>query len=263
MTFLEPYVMGLAIAVGFVTLIWLLSLVVNDSSIIDIFWGAGFVVLAIAYALITDGVLGRQILVVTLAAVWGLRLTLHIFRRNWGNGEDPRYVAWREQSGANYWWFSYFRVFLLQGVIMWIISAPLLAGQLRDEPESVTVLDIVGVVVWLIGFAFESIGDYQLARFKADPANKGQVMRSGLWAYTRHPNYFGDACVWWGLYLIAAGTPHGWWTVFAPLLMTFLLVRVSGVAMLERSQKKKPGYEEYVKSTSAFIPWLPKTADSK
>jgi steroid 5-alpha reductase family enzyme len=259
MTFIEPYLIGLAIAIGFMTALWLVSLAVRDSSIVDIFWGSGFVVLAIAYAFLGDGVLGRQVLLVVLTAIWGLRLSLHIGRRNWGRGEDPRYANWREQAGGAYWWVSFFRVFLLQGVIMWVISAPLLAAQVRDEPSGVGALDVIGVCVWLVGFAFESLGDYQLARFKADPANKGQVMDRGLWAFTRHPNYFGDAMVWWGLFLIAAGTPYGYWTLFSPALMTFLLVRVSGVAMLERSQRKtKPGYEEYVKNTSAFIPWPPR-----
>lgn len=259
MTFFEPYLIGLGISMAFMTALWLVSLAVRDSSIVDIFWGAGFVVLAITYALLGHGVAGRQVLIVTLTAIWGLRLSIHIGRRNWGHGEDPRYANWREQAGNDYWWVSFFRVFLLQGVVMWIISAPLLAAQIRGEPGSISALDIVGVMVWLVGFAFESIGDYQLSRFKADPANKGKVMDKGLWAYTRHPNYFGDATVWWGLYLIAAGTPQGYWMIFAPALMSFLLVRVSGVAMLERSQKKsKPGYEDYVNRTSAFIPWPPK-----
>jgi len=262
MTFVEPYLIGLAIAVAFMTAVWLLSLTVRDSSIVDIFWGTGFVALAMAYAFLGEGVLGRQIIVVSLTAIWGLRLSGHILNRNWGHGEDPRYANWREQAGDNYWWVSFFRVYLLQAVIMWIISAPLLAAQVRGEPDTVSVFDVIGVVVWAVGFAFETIGDFQLSRFKADPANKGKVMTKGLWAWTRHPNYFGDAMVWWGLYLIAAGTPQGWWTVFAPALMTFLLVRVSGVAMLERSQREtKPGYNEYVKTTSPFIPWPPRKGE--
>lgn len=259
MTFIEPFLVGLGIAIAFMTLLWFASLIVGDSSIVDIFWGTGFLILSFAYALLTDGVLGRQVLVISLTAIWGLRLSIHILVRNWGHGEDPRYANWRQQHGRSYWWVSFFRVFLLQGVIMWVVSAPLVAAQVRGEPAGVGALDVIGVAVWCIGFGFEAIGDYQLSRFKANPENKGQVMTRGLWSYTRHPNYFGDATVWWGLYLIAAGTPHGYWTIFAPLLMTFLLVRVSGVAMLERSQRKsKPGYEEYVKNTSAFIPWPPR-----
>jgi steroid 5-alpha reductase family enzyme len=192
-------------------------------------------------------------------AIWGLRLSLHILRRNWGQDEDYRYREWRERAGARFRWTSFFQVFLLQGVLLWLISAPLLAAQSYDSPDNFTAVDILGALVWGVGFYFEAVGDWQLARFKSDPANKGKVMRTGLWRYTRHPNYFGDATVWWGLFIIAAATGSGAWTIFSPILMTFLLLRVSGVALLERKQAEtKPEYREYIESTSAFLPWFPR-----
>lgn len=264
MSFFEIYGIGLGVVMAYMVAIWLLSLAVRDSSIVDIFWGPGFVLAAVAYALLADGYLGRQILLLSLVSIWGLRLALYILRRNMGKGEDPRYRNWREQAGESYWWISFFRVFALQGLLLWLISSPLLAAQIGDEPDRLTAVDIVGAAVWGFGFLFEAAGDYQLARFKGDPANKGKVMREGLWAYTRHPNYFGEAVLWWGYFIIAAGTPNGYWTFFAPLLMTFLLVRVSGVSMLESRQKRtKPGYADYIESTSAFVPWFPRRASTE
>jgi steroid 5-alpha reductase family enzyme len=258
-TFFEVYGIALGIVLLYMTVIWLASLRLRDASIVDVFWGPGFVVAALVYAILSDGYLGRQILVVALVAVWGLRLSLYILSRNWGRGEDARYRIWREQAGEAYWWISFFRVFVLQGVLLWIISAPLLAAQVSDDPNRISATDVAGLAVWVTGFLFEAVGDYQLARFKADPASNGKVMRTGLWAYTRHPNYFGDAVVWWGFFIIAAGTANGFWTFFGPVLMTFLLVRVSGVALLERSQRAtKPEYRDYVESTSAFVPWFPR-----
>jgi steroid 5-alpha reductase family enzyme len=177
--------------------------------------------------------------------------------RNWGKGEDFRYRKWREEAGGKWWWQSFFKVFLLQGILLWIISAPLLAAQFRPTPDHLTVVDFLAIPLWLIGFTFETAGDLQLARFKANPANKGRVLDRGVWRYTRHPNYFGDSAQWWAYYLIAAAG-GGFWTVFSPILMTALLLRVSGVALLEKTlTTTKPGYKEYVESTSAFIPWFP------
>jgi steroid 5-alpha reductase family enzyme len=256
-----PEVLGLSLGVVAVYMIaaWLVSLVRRDASVVDVFWGLGFVLLAVVYAVAADGFVGRQILVTTLVGVWGVRLSLYILWRNWGQGEDYRYRRWREQAGEKFWWRSLFQVFFLQGLLLWVIAMPLLAAQFADEPDRLTWVDLVGALIWGVGFFFEAVGDWQLARFKADPANRGKVMRSGLWAYTRHPNYFGDATAWWGYYVIAAGAGSGYWTFFSPILMTVLLLRVSGVALLERTQvKAKPGYRDYVESTSAFIPWFPR-----
>lgn len=256
MNAVEIYGIGLAAALGLMTLLWLISLRLRNASIVDIFWGAGFVVLGWLYFVLTPAAaLERKLLLLGLVAIWGLRLSLYIFARNRGKGEDFRYVAMRQAAGARWWWHSYFQVFVLQGALMWLISAPLLAGQLGTRPLGL--LDFLGVLVWAIGFFFEAAGDWQLARFKADPANRGQVMNRGVWRYTRHPNYFGDAAQWWGFFLIALAA-GGWMTAFSPLLMTFLLVRVSGKALLEKSLAQRPGYREYIAATNGFVPWFPR-----
>jgi steroid 5-alpha reductase family enzyme len=260
MTFLEIYGLAALAVLGFMTAIWLLSLILRDSSIVDIFWGAGFVVSNWVYfALTPDGFSARKWLVSILVTVWGLRLSLYILRRNWGKGEDFRYQKWRQEAGAKWWWQSFFKVFFLQGILMWIISAPLLAAQFSPTPDHLTVPDLVAIPAWAIGFFFEAAGDWQMARFKANPANKGKVLNTGVWRYTRHPNYFGDATQWWAYYLVAAAASGGFWTVFSPIIMTTLLLRVSGVTLLEKTLvQTKPQYQEYVESTSAFIPWFPK-----
>jgi steroid 5-alpha reductase family enzyme len=252
-------IVGLVI-LGLMTLLWLLSLRLKDASIVDIFWGTGFVISAwLYYILAPEGFPPRQALVLLLVTVWGLRLSLHIARRNLGKGEDYRYRRWREEHGARWWYRSFFQVFLLQGVLMWIISLPLLAAQYYPGSDRFTGLDWLAASVWLVGFFFEAVGDWQLARFKADPANKGKLLTTGLWRYTRHPNYFGDAAQWWGFYLFALATGAGWWTFVSPLLMSIFLRYVSGVTLLEKDLKdSKPGFSEYVESTNSFIPWFPR-----
>jgi steroid 5-alpha reductase family enzyme len=251
-------VLGLVI-LGFMTLLWLVSLMLKNSSIVDIFWGTGFVIVTWAAFLLTpDGYGSRRWLLCVLVTIWGLRLSLHILVRNWGKSEDFRYQVWRKESGAAWWWRSFFKVFFLQGIILWIVSTPLLAAQISAQPDRLTWVDYAAIPVWLIGFFFEAVGDFQLARFKANPANKGKLLQSGAWRYTRHPNYFGDAAQWWAYYLIALAA-GGWWTIFSPILMTTLLMRVSGVTLLEKTLKEeKPGYKEYVETTSEFIPWFPR-----
>ena len=247
-----------------VSALWLLSMLLKDSSIIDVFWGLGFVVTCWMYYQYTPGgYLPRKALLTLLVTIWGLRLSLYIFIRNWKRGEDYRYCQWRETAGRSWWWRSYFKVFLLQGALLWLISAPLLAAQVSSTPDRLTVFDYLAVLIWGIGFFFEAVGDWQLARFKGDSRNRGRLLTTGVWRYTRHPNYFGDAAQWWGYYLFALAA-GGWWTVFSPLLMTSLLVKVSGVAMLEKSlAENKPGYIEYMQRTSAFIPWMPRSKSSK
>jgi len=259
MDFLGIWLMAGGVVLGLMILLWLLSLALRNASIVDIFWGTGFVIVAWAAFLFTpDGFLPRKLLLAALVTIWGLRLSIHILRRNWGKPEDFRYAAWRQESGRSWWWFSFFKVFLLQGVLLWIISAPLVAAQFSPAPARLGLLDVLGVLVWAFGFYFEAAGDAQLERFKSNPANKGKLLTTGVWHYTRHPNYFGDAAQWWGYFLIAAGA-GGWWTVFSPVLMTLLLVRVSGVALLEKTLiETKPGYREYAQTTSAFVPWFPR-----
>ena len=240
-------------------LLWLLSLRLKNASIIDIFWGIGFIATTwVAFALAPQGYLPRKLLLGTLVTLWGLRLVIHIGLRNLGKPEDFRYAKWRAEHGARWWWFSFIQVFLLQGFLMWIISAPILAAMTSGFPAILTPLDWLGALLWTFGLLFEAVGDAQLMAFKTDPAHKGKLFTGGLWKYTRHPNYFGEALVWWGFYLIALAAGR-WWTIFSPLLITYLLLNVSGVAMLERTMRQKPGYEEYMRRTSAFFPWLPKT----
>ena len=251
-------VAGLTVA-AFVTVLWVVSLLLRDSSIVDSFWGVGFVAIAASVAAAAQGRLApRAWLLGGLVAVWGLRLSHYIFWRNKGKGEDYRYRQWREAAGSAWWWRSFFKVFLLQGVIMWLVAAPVAAvvGGVPQPPLGW--IDALGAAIWLVGFAFEAVGDWQLSRFKADLANKGKLFKGGVWRYTRHPNYFGDAGVWWGHYLVAAAS-GAWWTIFSPALMTFLLVRVSGVSMLESALRDSmPGYRAYIESTSAFFPLPPR-----
>lgn len=259
MVFLQAYAIGALVILGLMAALWLISLALRNSSIVDIFWGAGFVLTNWVYfALTPEGFAGRKLLAAILVTVWGLRLSLYILLRNWGRPEDFRYRRWREENGPRWWWKSFLQVFLLQGLLMWVISAPLLAAQAGVQPGRLTVFDLLAVALWAIGFFFEAVGDLQMARFRANPANKGQVLNRGVWRYTRHPNYFGDATQWWAFYALAA-IASGFWTIFSPILMTGLLLRVSGVALLERTLKEtKPGYREYVESTSAFVPWFPR-----
>ena len=242
---------------GMMIALWLFSLLIKNSSIVDIFWGIGFVLIAWINYSLSPFISPAKLLMTILVTIWGIRLALHIGIRNWGKPEDFRYAKWREENGPRWWWFSFLKVFVLQGAIMWIVSVPIISIIVTDGIPALPSLALLGGLVWAYGFFFEAVGDWQLARFIANPANKGKLMTNGVWKYTRHPNYFGDAAQWWGFYLIALGS-GAWWTIFSPLLMTFLLVRVSGVAMLEKTMKSKPGYEEYAKKTSAFIPWLPK-----
>lgn len=239
------------------TVTWAVSVVRHDVSLVDRVWGLSFVVLAVVYAVLGDGAAPRTTLVLTLVIIWGLRLSLHITRRNWGKGEDARYAEMRERRPDSFPVTSLFRVFWLQAGLAWFISLPLLAALHRPEPANLGVLDLLGLVVWIVGFVFEAGGDRQLQRFLADPANHGKVMDRGLWRYTRHPNYFGDATVWWGYFLIALAT-GAWWAVLGSALMTFLIVKVSGVALTERGMasgdRKRVGYDEYVRRTNAFFP---------
>lgn len=258
LSFLEIYFLGLAITLGLMTLLWLFSLRLKNAGIVDIFWGTGFVIAFwFFFALTPQGFLPRRLLLAGLVTLWGLRLSIHIWLRNRGKPEDFRYRKWREETGPAWWWQSLFRVFLLQGVLLWLISAPLLAAQYASAPQRLGVMDFLGAGLWSIGFFFEAVGDYQLTRFRANPENRGRVLDGGVWRYTRHPNYFGDATQWWGYYLIAAAA-GGFWTIFSPILMTLFLLRVSGVTLLEKSLRDRPGYREYIETTSPFVPWFPR-----
>jgi len=259
-----PFLTGLAVTAGAVLLLvfatWLLALRIGRFNIIDVTWGLGFVTVAlIALAWSAGhGDTTRRVLVAVLVTVWGLRLATYIAVRSRGKGEDPRYEAMLDKVDGSRARArdALVSIYLTQAVGLWFISLPVQVAMF--EERAVGVLTWVGTAVWLIGFFFESVGDWQLARFKADPSSRGKVLQTGLWRYTRHPNYFGEAVLWWGYYLLAVAA-GGWWTIFAPLLMTVLLLKVSGVALLERDiGERRPGYRDYIARTNAFIPGRPK-----
>ena len=253
---------GAAVAVATLMVgTWVVSLVLRNASIVDITWGLGFVLVAWVSALRADAASGAASVLVAMVTVWGLRLGVYLFWRNHGNGEDYRYVAMRRRWGKRFWLISLATVFVLQGALMWIVSLPVQVAHVGDARDGALagVALVIGLALYAIGLLFEVVGDAQLARFKADPTNEGKVMRSGLWRYTRHPNYFGDACVWWGVGIVAQAVTGTWWALLGPLVMNILLLRVSGVALLERSlRKRKPDYAEYVRTTSAFVPRPPR-----
>jgi len=244
--------------------LWAISVKIRDVSFIDSFWPLGMVMLAVTTYLQSEGgAPERKLLLLALTSVWGLRLSIHLFTRWRAEGEDPRYKrilgSAIDKKGWSFGRASLVLVFAMQAPLLFIVCLPAQLGQLAAEPASTGWLAFAGKCLALIGIGFETIGDWQLRRFRADPANKGKVLDTGLWRYTRHPNYFGDTCVWWGLWLIAAETTIGLWSIAGPLLLTWLLTRLSGVPMLEYSLKKRrPGYEDYIRRTSSFIPWPPK-----
>ena len=238
---------------------WLMSLALRDASIVDVAWGLGFVIVVWVSFAVADGSDARSALVVVLTTIWGLRLAAYLAWRNIGKGEDFRYRAMRERYGARFGLVSLPLVFGVQGLGMWTVSLPVQAAQVPGSPSGLAALDFVGIALWCAGMFFETVGDLQLARFKSDPTNAGRVMDRGLWRYTRHPNYFGDFCVWWGLYAIALATGDAWWSIAGPLLMSVLLLRVSGVTLLERHlTHTRPAYLEYARRTSAFFPRPPR-----
>lgn len=235
---------------------WLVSLWKKDVSIVDSMWSLMFLLAAVIYVISGDPG-PRAPLVMLLVSLWALRLAGYISWRNWGEDEDYRYRKIRANNSPGFAFKSVYIVFGLQAFLAAVISLPLLAALTGERPLGA--LDVAGVLLWITGFAFETLGDLQLARFKSDPANRGKVLDSGLWAWTRHPNYFGDFCVWWGFYLVALSA-GGWWTIVSPVLMSFLLLRVSGVAMLEKDiGQRRPDYADYVRRTNAFFPGRPKT----
>jgi steroid 5-alpha reductase family enzyme len=233
------------------------ALRVGRHSVIDVAWGLGFALVAAVSYVTSDGDAVRRGLLLALTAVWGLRLAAHIGRRNAGEGEDPRYERLLGRAPGGRTAYAIRAVYLTQGAILLFVSLPVQVAM--GEPGPLGPLGMLGAALWLVGFAFEAIGDHQLARFRADPATKGKVLDTGLWRYTRHPNYFGDAVVWWGLYLIAAEHWPGPLTVFSPLVMTYFLLAKTGKPLLEEHlTRTRPDYADYVRRTSGFFPLPPK-----
>jgi steroid 5-alpha reductase family enzyme len=246
------YLQGLAFLLAAAIGAWMLSLYKRNVAIVDSLWPLMFLLAACIYVGGAPSVVPRRVLVLALVGIWAVRLSIYIAWRNWGHGEDRRYQAIRRRNEPHFALKSVYLVFGLQALLAWLISQPLLGSLLSPRPIGSE--DYAGAAVWLMGMIFEAGGDWQLARFKADPANRGRVLDQGLWRYTRHPNYFGDFCVWWGFYLIAASA-GAWWSVIGPLLMSFLLLRVSGVTLLERDiAERRPQYADYIRRTNAFFP---------
>ena len=256
---IETLFVNAAVVAGMMLCVWVVSLILSDVSIVDLVWGAGFVVIAGVSFFITGDPTLQKWIILGLTSLWGIRLTGYLAWRNLGKPEDFRYRAMRERHGSQFAFRSLLTVFGLQGVIMWIVSVPLQTGQLSYNQDRIGIATVLGVLLWFAGFVFESVGDWQLARFKANPENNGKVMDRGLWRYTRHPNYFGDFLVWWGLFCVSFGRGAAWWSVIGPIVMSILLMRVSGVTLLESSLRtRKTGYESYIRRTNAFFPFPPK-----
>ncbi|MDQ3326841.1 MAG: DUF1295 domain-containing protein [Actinomycetota bacterium] len=242
------------------------ALRVGKHAVVDVAWGLGFAVIAVVSyvlsAVFDEGDPARRLLITALTVIWGLRLATHIGLRSRGHGEDPRYKALLEKAPGNHTAYAVRKIYLTQGAVMWFVSLPVQVAAFQPQGlgfEGFGVLVWIGVAVWALGFFFETVGDLQLTRFRNNPDSKGQVLDTGLWRYTRHPNYFGDACVWWGLSLIAFSAWPGILTVLSPVFMTFLLAKGTGKPTLEKDMdQRRPGYTDYVRRTSGFFPLPPR-----
>jgi steroid 5-alpha reductase family enzyme len=250
---------NLSIVMTMMIVLWIISIPLCDVSFVDIFWALGMMLVACSTYLMVDGSSDRRIILVLLTTIWGSRLGLHLYLRWRREGADRRYTALLALSPGNKHLFSLRKVFLTQGPLLWLVTLPVQLGQLDTVPTSLGPLVIMGCGLAVIGVVFETVGDWQLARFKADPDNRGAVMDRGLWRFTRHPNYFGDACFWWGLYLVAAETATGQWAIISPIFLTYTLIKWSGAPLLERHlRRSRPGYKDYMRKTSGFFPRLPR-----
>ena len=256
---------GLAVSaaavLAYMTLWFLAAMARKDNSLADVAWGPGFALVASLGLFQGRDLAARQVLVTLLVIIWGSRLAVYILRRKRGRGEDFRYAQWRRTWGRLFALRSYFQVFMLQGALMLAIALPVIRVNTAPQPPLGT-LDMVAAAVWLAGFAVEVTADRELSVFRRNPANRGRVMTSGLRRYSRHPNYFGESVLWWGIFVFALNSPGGWLTVVSPLLITFLLVKVSGVPLLEKKYRGRPDFEAYARRTSAFVPWFPKKSGS-
>jgi steroid 5-alpha reductase family enzyme len=249
---------NLALAALAMSATWVVSVRLRDAGIVDILWGATGALIAVGAFLLSDGALPRKVLVTSMTVIWGCRLALHVGMRGRGKGEDFRYAAMRAERPHTFPLRSLFTVFLFQALLIWIVCLPTQMAQVPPVPTDLNWLDYLGLAVWILGFWVETTADRQLRDFLADPANRGKVMDRGLWRYSRHPNYFGDSMIWWGIFLVAAAT-GAWWTIVSPILMTVFLMRISGVPLLEKAlADRREGYREYMERTSSFFPWPPK-----
>lgn len=240
----------------YVSVWFVISLLIKRNDIADIAWGLGFVAI-VCFLFITQTATKQSNFVYILTIIWGMRLAIHIGVRTKGKPEDFRYKKWRDEWGRYFVIRSYLQVYLLQGFFMWIISVPVILVSLAKN-QPISSFMFVGLIIWLIGFAFESIGDYQLMQFIKHKQNKSDIMQTGLWKYTRHPNYFGEVLVWWGIFIMVLPLEYGLWAIISPITISFLLLYVSGIPMLEAKYKDNAAFQEYKKRTSAFFPMLPK-----
>ncbi|MGV8079723.1 MAG: DUF1295 domain-containing protein [Syntrophales bacterium] len=241
----------------YMTALFFVALKRHDNSIADVAWGMGFVLVSWTTLLFFGEFTNRQLIANVLVLIWGVRLSIRIYLRNRGKGEDVRYRRWREEWGRSFIVRSYFQVFMLQGFLMLLNLSPVLFINAGDA-AALTILDGFGMLVWLVGFCFEAVSDWQLDRFMRDPGNRGIIMDRGLWRYSRHPNYFGEVVMWWGIYMLALSAPWGWVSIFGPATITLLIVFVSGIPMTEKLMENNPSFAEYRRRTSVFIPWFPK-----
>lgn len=257
----QNFAVTAALALSMVILMWLISIPLRDVSIIDMFFSAMIATLILAAYWLSDSGGGIALLIVTLVVIWALRMTVYLVKRNWGHGEDPRYTRLRSwvPPGWPFHWLSLRQVFLLQGVVLWVLTLPQQIAISNSSAAHFGLLAFIGLLMWCVGFFFESVGDYQLTRFKADESNRGKIMDRGLWRYTRHPNYFGELCQWWGLFVIALEAPWAWCGVLGPLVYSWLVINVTGQATLDKKlARDKPGYAEYMRVTNGIIPWIPR-----
>lgn len=243
----------------FMTMWFLVAVTVSRNDIADTLWGAGFVLVAVSSSLMVESLTTRGVLMALLVTVWGVRLSVRIFFKNRNKEEDFRYRKWREEWGKYFLLRSYFQVFVLQGVLMLIVLTPVWYVICRQQPGPLNALDFVGILIWCVGFYFEVVADYQLDKFKGQAENRGKVLQSGLWRYSRHPNYFGEVVMWWGIYLMALSVAGGFYTIIGPVVITFLILKVSGIPLLEEHYRNNPGYQEYKARTSVFFPLPPKS----
>lgn len=250
-----------AIVFLYMVIFFLAARRLKDNSIVDIAWGSGFVIVALYTLLRSPAVYARQVLLTLMVAAWGVRLAVYIFFRNRGRGEDERYAAFRKKWGHRAAVKSFFFIFMFQGILLFIIASPIIRIN-TSLPSTLHWLDAAGIVLFVFGFLFEATADRQMSRFKIKPENRGKLMTSGLWKYSRHPNYFGEVTLWWGIFLMALPTPYGWVTLISPLIITLLILCFSGVPLLEKKFETRPGFADYQARTSKFFPLPPRRKSS-
>jgi steroid 5-alpha reductase family enzyme len=255
MELVNTFLVAALTVLSYMTVLFLVALRRKDNSIADVAWGTGFIIVALSTLILCGSFSPRQLIVTGLVLIWGLRLSIRIFLRNRGKGEDERYRKWRKEWGKTFVIRSYFQVFLLQGGVLLLNITPVLFINTYAAGNP-GFLDMLGVLVWILGFGFESVSDWQLDMFIKNPDNRGRIMEQGLWRYSRHPNYFGEVTMWWGIYIIALPVPWGWVSIIGPLTISYIILFVSGVPMTERFMQDNPAFADYKRRTSAFIPWF-------